>query len=66
MRPAASSSQCSKPALRLPRRPIPTLDEQKLMPSLGHVFNLRWLDPCKSLVSILWKFGKREILRTSC
>ncbi|KVM86758.1 hypothetical protein WJ60_19440 [Burkholderia ubonensis] len=55
MRPAACSSPRSGPALRPPRLPILTLDEQQLTPSLGYVFNSRWLDPCESLVSILWK-----------
>ncbi|AJW93817.1 hypothetical protein QHI69_38095 (plasmid) [Burkholderia gladioli pv. gladioli] len=36
--------------------PILTLDEQRLTPSLGYIFDKRWLDPCESLVSILWKF----------
>ncbi|MGU8077242.1 hypothetical protein [Burkholderia pyrrocinia] len=58
MRPATCSPLRSGPQLRPPRLPILTLDEQKLTPSLGYVFNRRWLDPCESLVSILWKFEK--------
>ncbi|WP_181159082.1 hypothetical protein [Burkholderia ambifaria] len=42
--------------------PILTLDEQALTPSLGYIFNKRWLDPCESLVSILWKFEKVNAL----
>ncbi|MGY4835197.1 hypothetical protein [Burkholderia pyrrocinia] len=56
--PITSSPPRSGPPLRPPRLPILTLDEQKLTPSLGYVFNPRWLDPCESLVSILWKFER--------
>jgi len=57
MQPAASSPRCSRSAgERALSFPILTLDEQSLTPSLGHIFDKRWLDPCESLVSILWKF----------
>ncbi|CAJ4284724.1 Uncharacterised protein [Burkholderia pseudomallei] len=29
---------------------------------MGYVFNKRWLDPCGSLVPILWKFEKVNAL----
>ncbi|MGU8077121.1 hypothetical protein [Burkholderia pyrrocinia] len=58
MQPATSLPPRSGVPLRPPRLPILTLDEQKLTPSLGYVFNRRWLDPCESLVSILWKFER--------
>ncbi|WP_322094022.1 TniQ family protein [Paraburkholderia bannensis] len=59
MRPAASlSPQRSTTLLKAPRFPILTVDERKLTPALGYVFNRKWLDPCESLVSILWKFEK--------
>lgn len=35
--------------------PILTFDEAKLAPSWGYVFDARWLDPCESMVSMLWK-----------
>jgi hypothetical protein len=38
------------------------LDERKLTPALGYVFNRKWLDPCESLISILWKFEKANAL----
>ncbi|MCY1219163.1 hypothetical protein D9M68_07230 [compost metagenome] len=37
------------------RFPILTLDEAKLTPALGYVFDKKWIDPRESLVSILWK-----------
>ena len=37
--------------------PILTFDGAALAPSLGYVFDARWLDPCESLVSMLWKFA---------
>ncbi|PMS34973.1 hypothetical protein B0G57_1125 [Trinickia symbiotica] len=63
MQPAAFSSPLrSRGLLRPPSFPILTLDERKLTPSLGYVFNKKWLDPCESLVSILWKFEKANAL----
>ncbi len=59
MQPAAySSPRRSTALLQAPRFPILTLDERKLTPSLGYVFSRKWLDPCESLVSILWKLEK--------
>lgn len=43
-------------ALKPPRFPILTFDEWKLSIELGSVFNLKWLMPGESLLSILWKF----------
>jgi ribosomal protein L37AE/L43A len=48
----------SAASLRTLSFPILTLDERKLTPALGYVFNRKWLDPCESLVSILWKFER--------
>ncbi|WP_176060124.1 hypothetical protein [Paraburkholderia sp. BCC1876] len=63
MQPAAfSSPQRSAALLRAPRFPILTLDERKLTPALGYIFSKEWLDPCESLVSILWKFEKANAL----
>jgi TniQ len=42
--------------------PILTLDESKLAPALGYLFNSKWLDPYESLISILWKFEKANAL----
>lgn len=44
------------------RFPILSLDEGKLTPALGYAFNAKWLDPCESLVSILWKFSQANRL----
>ncbi|RXV65311.1 hypothetical protein D1006_34960 [Burkholderia stabilis] len=62
MQPATCSSRRGRRALTSPRQPILTLGEQKLTPSLGYVFNKYWLDPCESLVSILWTFEKVNAL----
>jgi len=63
MRPVASSSpQRSAAPLKAPRFPILTVDERKLTPALGYLFNRKWLDPWESLVSILWKFEKANAL----
>ena len=35
--------------------PILTFEVAKLTPSWGYVFDARWLDPCESVVSMLWK-----------
>jgi hypothetical protein len=59
MQPDAYSPPRSRPPRVRPLDfPILTLDEQRLTPALGYIFNRRWLDPCESLVSILWKFEK--------
>lgn len=44
-------------ALKPPRFPILTFDEWQPSLSSGSVFNLKWLMPGESLVSILWKFA---------
>ncbi|SOE47734.1 hypothetical protein SAMN05446635_0173 [Burkholderia sp. OK233] len=63
MQPVAFSSPPRSAALlRAPRFPILTLDERKLTPALGYVFSKKWIDPCESLISILWKFEKANAL----
>lgn len=42
--------------------PILTFEENKLSPSLGYFFKRRWLDPCESIISILWKFVRMNRL----
>lgn len=42
--------------------PIMMFDERKLTPSLGYVFNPKWLDPEESIVSILWKLARMNSL----
>ncbi|WP_157655518.1 hypothetical protein [Burkholderia ubonensis] len=44
-------------ALKPPRLPILTFDEWKLRLALDGVFNVTWLMPGESLLSILWKFA---------
>jgi hypothetical protein len=44
-------------ALKPPRFPILPFDEWRISFARGSVFNLGWLIPGESLVSILWKFG---------
>jgi hypothetical protein len=44
-------------ALKPPRFPILPFDEWRISFARGSVFNLEWLMPGESLVSILWKFG---------
>src|ERR1700730_7266381 len=44
-------------ALKPPRFPILPFDEWQLSLARGSVFNLGWLMPGESLVSILWKFA---------
>lgn len=60
--PVMQLDECSPPRngalLTAPRLPILTLDERQLTPALGYVFDLRWLMPGESLVSILWKFAR--------
>ncbi|MGF6507921.1 hypothetical protein [Paraburkholderia sp. 32] len=59
---ACSSPPCNGPVLRAPSFPILTLDERRLTPSLGYVFNRKWLHPCESLISIVWNFEKADAL----
>jgi len=42
--------------------PIMVFDERTLTPSLGYVFDRRWLDPFESMVSILWKLARMNRL----
>jgi hypothetical protein len=44
------------------RFPILALDERRLSPALGYVFDTRWLDPHESILSILWKFAKANAI----
>jgi hypothetical protein len=44
-------------ALKPPRFPILTFDEQQLSVGSGGVFDPKWLIPGESLISILWKFA---------
>lgn len=41
----------------IPHLPIMVFDQDKLSPSLGYIFDPTWLDPCESLLSMLWKFA---------
>ena len=59
---ACSSPPRSGASPRTLSFPILTLDERKLTPALGYVFSTKWLDPCESLISILWKFEKVNAL----
>ena len=38
--------------------PIMTFDPTQLSPSLGYVFDAKWLDPFESIVGMLWKFAR--------
>ncbi|WP_204360102.1 hypothetical protein [Ralstonia sp. GX3-BWBA] len=62
MLPAMCSSPPRDLRLARPSFPILTLDEGRLTPSLGYLFNRRWIEPYESLVSILWKFEKANAL----
>ena len=42
--------------------PILAFEEDKLSPNLGYLFRRQWLDPCESVVSILWKFARMNRL----
>ena len=57
MPPDACLRRRKPAALKPPRFPILAFDERELRLALGSVFNLKWLVPGESLVSILWKFG---------
>ncbi len=48
----------SEPLLITPRFPILSLDERRLTPALGYIFDVRWLLPGESIVSILWKLAR--------
>jgi len=59
MQPVAClSTRKEAPALIAPRFPILSLDERRLTPALGFIFDARWLLPGESIVSILWKFAR--------
>jgi len=38
--------------------PIMMVDQHVLTPAMGYLFNPKWIDPCESLVSIMWKFTR--------
>ena len=38
--------------------PILTFDPTRLTPSMGYVFDPKWLDPYESIVGMLWKFAR--------
>jgi len=57
MPPDACLRRRNPAALKPPRFPILAFDERELRLALGSVFNLKWLVPGESLVSILWKFS---------
>jgi hypothetical protein len=59
MRPATSSLPRST---RRTRFPILSFDESVLSPALGYAFDPKWVDPCESLISILWKFAQANQL----
>lgn len=58
MQPDASSSPPSEAPPPTSEFPILTLDGAKLTPALGYLFNKGWVEPCESLISILWKLEK--------
>jgi hypothetical protein len=58
MRPAVYSFTRERGALIVPRFPILTVDDRRLSTGLGYIFDIRWLLPSESIVSILWKFAR--------
>ncbi|MGZ9709208.1 hypothetical protein ACXX82_00675 [Glaciimonas sp. GNP009] len=42
--------------------PIMLVDTHALTPALGYVFNSTWLDPQESIVSMLWKFARMNLI----
>ena len=42
--------------------PILTLDEARLSPSHGYIFNRRWLCPHETILGIAWKFARMNAL----
>ena len=42
--------------------PILMLDQDALSPRFGYVFHRRWVQPYESVVSILWKFARMNLL----
>lgn len=59
MRPGTSSLLRSS---RKNRFPILSFDASLLSPALGYTFDPKWVDPCESLISILWKFAQANQL----
>lgn len=57
MPPEACLPKRNAKALKPPRLPILTFDEWQLRLALDGVFNVTWLMPGESLLSILWKFA---------
>jgi hypothetical protein len=57
MPPDARLPRRNAAALKPPRFPILPFDEWRISFARGSVFNLGWLMPGESLVSILWKFA---------
>ena len=62
MPPAACSRRRNATALKPPRFPILAFDELRLRLAAGIVFDLKWLVPGESLVSMLWKFCSANAL----
>lgn len=58
----ACSQRRNVTALKPPRFPILALDEFRLRLALGSVFDLKWLVPGESPVSIPWKFCSANAL----
>ena len=42
--------------------PILIVDQHALSPRFGYVFHPRWLQPYESVVSMLWKFARMNLL----
>ena len=42
--------------------PILMFDQDALSPRFGYVFHRRWVQPYESVVSILWKFARMNLL----
>lgn len=42
--------------------PLLVLDERVLSPQFGYVFQRRWLQPYESIVGMLWKFARMNLL----
>lgn len=57
MPPDARLPRRNAAALKPPRFPILPFDEWRISLARGSAFNLEWLMPGESLVSILWKFA---------
>ena len=42
--------------------PILTFDAARLAPSMGYVFDPKWIDPYESIVGLLWRLGRANAL----